>query len=189
MRYESRVRDGRRGTRGFGAMLALSVFLVPAASSAQEVRRLEPGTTITVRTNQQIDVDHQDNRVYTGVVNQDVRGPNDRIVIPRGSSVELFVRVAPDHDLILDLESVVANGERYAIKADPDRVESRRDDSLVGAIVGAVTGGQVRGRAVRIPRDSIVTFRLDRPLDVGVPDRGVDRDGGHFHGDRDDDRR
>jgi hypothetical protein len=93
----------------------------------------------------------------------------------------LFVRVAQDNDLILDLESVVAGGERYAIKSEPNRVESRRDHSLVGSILGAIPGVTVRGRAVRIPRDSVVNFQLDRPLDVGVPDRGVERNGWHYH--------
>jgi hypothetical protein len=171
-------------------VLAMSLC-ASTAVSAQEVRRLEPGTTISVRTNDTIDVDRQDNRVYTGIVDQDVRGNEGRIVIPRGSPVELFVRVARDNDLILDLESVVANGVRYAVKTDPNRAESRRDDSLVGAIVGAIRGGEVRGRAVKIPRDSVISFRLERSLDVGVPDRGVMRDGRHYHDyyrDRDDER-
>jgi len=153
-----------------------------------------PGTVVPVRLNQAIDVERRDNRVYYGTVDQDVRSDSGRIAIPRGANAELMVRVAPDNDLILDLESVVVNGQRYAIRAEPNRVESQRDNSLVGAIVGAVTGGQVRGQAVRVPRDAVVTFRLDRPLDIGVADRGVDRDGNHYHdwydrdGDRDRDR-
>ena len=143
--------------------------------------RMEPGTTIPVRVNESIDVERKDNRVYYGIVDQDIRGDNGRIAIPRGSNAELIVRVARDNDLILDLESVVVNGQRYAIRTDPNRVESQRDNSLVGAIVGAVNGGQARGRAVRIPRDSVITFRLDRPLEMGVADRGVTRDGYHYH--------
>ena len=143
--------------------------------------RLGPGTTVPVRLNQTIDVERRDNRVYYGTIDQDVRGENGRIAIPRGSNAELIVRVAPDNDLILDLESVMVSGQRFAVRADPNRVESQRDNSLVGAIVGAVSGGTVRGRAVRIPRDAVVTFRLDRPLDMGVTDRGVDRDGYHYH--------
>jgi len=156
------------------------------------ISRLEPGTMIPVRTNQAIDVERRDNRVYSGTVDQDVRGENGRIAIPRGSNAELIVRVARDNDLILDLESVVVNGQRYAIRSDPNRVESQRDNSLVGAIVGAINGGEAQGRAVRIPRDSIVTFRLQQPLDVGITDRGVERDGYHYHDwydhDRDHDR-
>lgn len=143
--------------------------------------RLEPGVQIPIRTNQPIDVNRTDNRVFYGTVDADIRGDNGRIAIPRGANAELMVRVARDNDLVLDLESVVVNGQRYAIKADPNRVEHERDNSLVGALVGAVTGAQAMGPAVRVPRGAVVTFRLDRPLDLGVADRGVDRGGYHYH--------
>jgi len=145
------------------------------------VRTLDPGTVIPVRTNETIDVDKGDNRVYTGVVDQEVRNNDDRLVIPRDSKVELTVRTSRDNDLSLDLESVVVNGQRYAVKADPKRIESQQDDSLVGGIIGAIKGGQTRGRTVKVPRDTVVTFRLQRPLDIGVADRGRDRDGRHYH--------
>jgi hypothetical protein len=145
------------------------------------ITRLEPGTVIAIRTNEFIDVERRDNCVYTGIVDQDVRGTNGALAIPRGSSAELIVRVAPDNDLILDLESVVVNGQRYAIRTDPNRIESQQDRSLVGAIVGAVSGGEIRGRTVRVPRDTIVTFRVERPMEMGVADRGVMREGHHYH--------
>jgi len=134
-----------------------------------------------VRLDETIDVERRDNRVYNGVVDQDVRGDNGRLAMPRGSRVELIVRTARDNDLILDLESVVAEGQRYAIRTDPKRIESRHDDSLVGSIVGAINGGEARGRAVRLPRDTVITFRLQRPLEMGVVDRGIMRDGRHYH--------
>lgn len=152
------------------------------------ITRLEPGTVIPVRTNEAIDVERRDNRVYTGIVDQDVMGTNGRLAIRRGSNVELIVRVARDNDLILDMESIVVRGQRYAVRTEPTRVESRRDDSLIGGIIGAINGGEVRGRAVRIPRDSVVTFRLERPLDVGVRDRGSMREGRHYHDYYDQDR-
>src|SRR5579872_6908933 len=95
---------------------------------------IQPGTTIPVRLNQTIDVERRDNRVYYGAVDQDVYGGNGRLAIPRGANAELMVRVAPDNDLILDLESIVVNGQRYAVRTDPNRVESRRDNTIVGAI-------------------------------------------------------
>jgi hypothetical protein len=176
-----------------GTVMIAILCLLPTASAQDRDRsgerdqnrdtltRLDHGTVIPVRTNEAIDVQRHDNRVYTGIVDQDVRGENDRLAIPRGAKAELIVRVTPDNDLLLDLESVVVNGRRYAIKTDPNRVESQRDTSLVGSILGAINGGQARGREVRIPRDSLVTFRLERPLDMGVADRGVTRDGGHYH--------
>ena len=151
------------------------------AYDRSEVTRIEPGRLITVRTNETIDVDRWDNRVYTGMVDREVRGDNGRLAIPRGSNVELIVRVARDNDLILDLESITVDGQRYAVRTDAQRIESRPDNSVVGAIVGAINGGNVRGRAVRVPRNSILTFRIERPLDMGVADRGILRDGRHYH--------
>ena len=136
---------------------------------------------ITVRPTEAIDVERKDNRIYNAVVDQDVQGDNGRLAIPRGSTAELIVRVARDNDLILDLESIVVNGQRYAVKTEPNRVESMQDGSLVGAIVGAINGGQAQGRAVRIPRDTRLSFRLERPLDIGVADRGIMREGRHYH--------
>jgi hypothetical protein len=143
--------------------------------------RILPGTNVTIRTDQTIDVERRDNRVYTGVVEQDVRGDNGRLAIPRGSTVELIVRVARDNDLVLDLESVSVNGQRYAIRTDTARIESERDNSLVGSIIGAINGGQVQGRAVRVPGGTVLNFRIQRPLDMGVADRGVMRGGWHYH--------
>src|ERR1019366_820926 len=177
VRYASRFLGG-------AAMLA-AVCMIPTVSAQDRdqsrMTRIEPGTNVSVRTSEGIDVDRRDDRVFRGVVDQDVRGENGRVAIPRGAPVELVVRVAPDNDLIIDLNSVMVNGRRYAIKTDPSRVESRRDESLVGSIIGAVTGDQVHGRAVHIHSDSVLNFRIDRPMDMGVADRGQDRDGMHYH--------
>ncbi len=54
--------------------------------------RLEPGTLIPVRTTEGIDVERTDNRVFRGIADQDVRGENGRLAIPRGAPVELIVR-------------------------------------------------------------------------------------------------
>jgi len=176
-----------------GASVVLSLCLSPALFAQDDARyrdwdqtrqrftRLEPGTIVAVRTNEPIDVERTDNRVFYGTVDQDVRGSNGRLAIPRGSRVELIVRVARDNDLILDLDSVTVNGQRYAIGSDPNRIQSARDYSIVGSILGAINGGEVQGRAVRLPRGSLVTFRLDRPLDMGIADRGVDRGRYHYH--------
>lgn len=188
--------------RFMGGVAIILALWLPRPASAQDrdrdsdrdrdrVTEIQPGTLIAVRTNNAIDVERSDNRVYTGIVDAEVRGDDGHLAIPRGSEVELMVRVAPDNDLILDLDSVSVNGERYAVRAHPQRVESRPNNSLVGAIVGTVTGAELRGRAVRIPRDSIVTFRVSRPLEMGVADRGTTRDGVHYHDydrDRDSDR-
>jgi hypothetical protein len=182
----------RKRTFILGLALSGALSFVPSAISqdrdhdrfryeGDRLTRIDPGTNIQVRTNDPIDVERFDNRVYYGTVDQDVRGDNGRVAIPRGARVELIVRVMRDNDLVLDLESVNVNGKRYAIQTDRNRVESQRDNSLVGSIIGAINGGEAQGRAVRIPRDSILNFRLQTPLTVDVVDRGVDREGNHYH--------
>ena len=180
--------------------------------------RIEPGTFVQVRTSQRIDSDRADGRIFSGVVAEDVWDDYSRLAvpaIPRGSRVELVVRPARDGDLILDLESVDAHGQRYALSATPERVESRGghvsgDDvapfvgggAIVGSIIGALAGGgkgaaigaaagaatglglAYQGRSVRVPAGSLLTFRLERGLDIGVPDPGFSRDRMHYHRDQ-----
>ena len=208
---------------GAAAMFAVS-GLAPTAlaqrgedwdwpGNVQRLNRLNAGTYLTVRTTQSVVSNRMDGRVFSGVVAEDVWDDYRRLArpaIPRGSRVELIVRTAPDGDLILDLESVDTHGQRYALSAVPERIESgRRDDksaefigggAMLGTVIGAITGGgkgaaigaaagaatglglAFRGRAVRVPAGSLLTFRLDRPLVIGAPDPGHNRNQQHYHG-------
>ena len=57
-----------------------------------------------------------------------------------------------------------------------------------GAAIGALAGGAAgagaqtvtRGSSLHIPAETVITFRLDRPLDI-YPDPGYDREGRHYH--------
>ncbi|HTA46006.1 MAG TPA: hypothetical protein VK789_26360 [Bryobacteraceae bacterium] len=64
--------------------------------------------------------------------------------------------------------------------------------ALAGGAAGASTAVITRGERVYIPAESVLSFRIERPLDI-YPDAGYDRDGNHYHRDwdyrRDDDRR
>jgi hypothetical protein len=62
-----------------------------------------------------------------------------------------------------------------------------------GAAIGAAAGGAAgagaqtvtRGKAVSVPSETVLTFRLDEPLRVAVDpyteDRGYDENGSHYH--------
>ncbi|MDP9171690.1 MAG: hypothetical protein M3N54_13825 [Acidobacteriota bacterium] len=56
--------------------------------------------------------------------------------------------------------------------------------AAIGALAGAGAGAgaqvMTRGAAVHIPAESMLSFRLDRALDI-YEDRGTDRDGHHYH--------
>ena len=179
----SRFSIRKVGGIAVGLALGLSPLIVSAQPGQYRDRaaytRLDPGITIPVRTNEPIDSNRTDYRVYTGVVTQDVLGRDRRVAIPRGSTVELIVRGSRNNQLILDMESIDVNGQRYAVDTDPNQiVGTAGSDSIIGSII---RGGRVRGQNVRIPRNQLMTFRLQRPLVVGVADRGVTRDGNHYH--------
>jgi hypothetical protein len=129
-------------------------FLLPERRPDEGMSRIDPGTVLTIRTNETISANRADGRLFTGVVERDVVGDNGRVAVPRGSNVELTVRVAHDEDLILDLESVTVDGRRYAVDAGADRVDSKdgvganeRTGKFVGggAIMGAILGAAVGG--------------------------------------------
>ena len=122
----------------------------------QRLARINPGTFITVRTTQAIQSDRTDGRVFGGVVADDVWDDYGRLsvpAIPRGSRVGMIVRTARDGDLVLDLDSIDAHGQRYSVTAAPERIESgnRRNDNntaayagggaVLGTIIGAIAGG------------------------------------------------
>ena len=212
--------------RGVAALsgVAIAITLWHPALQAQRRRddytrlsRIDPDTFVTVRTNESISSERTDGRVFTGVVAEDVWDDSSRLAvpaIPEGSRAELIVRTARDGDLILDLDSVFAHGQRYAVDAAPERVEAERGVSnngagligggaILGTIIGAIAGGgkgaaigaaagaaagvglAVHGRSIRVPAGSTVTFRLERGLTIGVADWGFDRDRVHYHRDAD----
>lgn len=144
-----------------GAVLWALCFA--SSASAQGIYRssgaagmIDAGTAITVRTNESIDANDSDGRVFSGVVEQDVTNRNGNIAIPKGSNVELLVRKVSNTEVALDLDSVTINGERYGVQTQQNIVRSRQKEGLgankrtgefvgggaaIGAIIGAITGG------------------------------------------------
>jgi hypothetical protein len=196
--------------------ILLLMCAVATLLAVAEARTLSTGTSISVRTNEMIDVKKSDGRVFGGVVDQDVTDANGRVAIPRGSTAELMVKKLSNNQLALDLESVTVNGQRYAVTADAASMSSEQRDgigknkrtgtfigggALLGTIIGAIAGGgkgaaigaaagagagagaQVltRGKTVKVPAESLLTFRLEHALETGVADNGVTRNGRHYH--------
>jgi hypothetical protein len=53
--------------------------------------------------------------------------------------------------------------------------------AAVGAAGGAGTQVVTQGQAVAVPAESLLTYRLERELTLGVPDTGFTRAGRHYH--------
>ena len=95
-----------------GAMIWTLCF----ASGASAQRRegiIDAGNTIVVRTNESINANDSDGRVFTGVVEQDVVNRGGYVAIPRGSDVELIVRRVSNTDVALDL---VTSGDSFSLR-------------------------------------------------------------------------
>ncbi len=191
-------------------------FELTGASSYEQARTIDAGSSILVRTNESIDVRNSDGRIFSGTVYRDVMDRNGMVVVPQGSPVELLVKSTSRRELLLDLDSLTVNGQRYAVSAYAATSDASGRDgigknartgefvgggALLGTIIGAIAGGgkgaaigaaagagagagaQVltRGGRVRIPAESLLTFRLEQSLEMGVPDNGINRRGRHYH--------
>jgi hypothetical protein len=109
----------------FAGILFCTTCLVSTASTEQRrfrtVEVVPAGTTIDVRTTEAIDARSSDGRVFHGVVDQDVIGNDGSIVVPQGADAELIVRRLWGHEIVLDLDSVIVDGEHYGIDASESR--------------------------------------------------------------------
>ena len=168
-------------------ILALPLVLagIQASASAAVVPR---GTDIAVRVDSPLMVSKWDRgRIYPGRIATDVLARNGRVAIPAGSYAELIVRQTGPNQLALDLQSVTVNGQRYAMDTSGPEFNTNRDvynngAGLIGNIVGALTGVETRGQAIRVPGGTVVRFQLETPLRVvNWPDPGYMERGYHYH--------
>jgi hypothetical protein len=109
---------------------------------------------IPVRTNEKIEVNSMDGRIFTGSVSEDVKDRQGRIAIPRGSYVEMMVVNSGSDEYTLHIESVSINGRRLGVNASTS-VRAEKEGlgvnertgryvgggAAIGAIIGALTGG------------------------------------------------
>jgi hypothetical protein len=126
----------------------------------QAPKYLPPGTSVQVRTTEAIDESKMDGRVFTGVVDQDVRDAKGSLAIPRGATAELVVRSGLNNELYLDLDSLTVNGQRYGVDAtrhpvarsgvdvknsnigaNQETAEHVGGGALLGTVIGAIAGG------------------------------------------------
>ncbi|HKY20122.1 MAG TPA: hypothetical protein VJM31_02790 [Vicinamibacterales bacterium] len=149
--------------RMLSGIAVTAMFCLPQLSAAQgwtALSRIEPGTSVHVRTTEAIDTQTMDGRVFTGTIENDVRDTQGRLAIPAGATAELVVRRGPDNELVLDLDSITINNRRYGVDATRAAIGTSGIDiknsgiganketarnvgggAVLGAILGAVIGG------------------------------------------------
>lgn len=192
------------------ALLSAAIFCGLGFPLPAQTDRISSGTEIMVRTTDAIDAKHPaDSRIYKASVERDVEDGSGRLVIPKGSDAELVMRDSTDDQIVVDLQSITVNGQRYVVSAPAETVDADGDrkegigknsrtgkyvggGAIIGSIIGAIAGGGkgaaigaatgagagaatqtiTKGGSVKIPSESLLTFRLDRSLRVGSSDSG-----------------
>jgi hypothetical protein len=155
------------------------------------------GTELKIRTNERIESrDANEGQTYSATLEEDVRDSSGRVAIPRRSEVALVIRRTSDKELVLDLDSLMVGGERYYVSTEDvqrGRRSGRRTAAMIGggavagAVIGAILGGGkgaaigagvgagagavgsvlTGGKEVKVPAETVLTFRLDQDLRLG----------------------
>ena len=179
---------------------------VGTTGSNRRLEMLPSGTELTVRTAEDIDsstavVD----QTFSAIVERDIRGESDNVIIPAGSHAVLVVRevssggTTGSPDIGLDMQSMTVSGRRYLVSTTDLRkdtgtgigknkrtAETVGGGAALGTIIGAIAGGakgaaigvlvgaaggagvQVlnKGKDVRVPAETLLTFTLNKPASL-----------------------
>jgi hypothetical protein len=177
-----------------------------SGSNSSRFERLPSGTELTVRTSEDIDSSTAVvNQTFSALVERDILGESDAVIIPAGSHAVLVVRevssggMTGSPDIVLDLQSMTVSGRRYRVSTGDVKTDSgtgigknKRTAETVGGgaalgtIIGAIAGGAKgaaigvlvgaaggagvevlnKGKDVRVPAETLLSFRLDKPVNL-----------------------
>jgi hypothetical protein len=176
------------------------------SGSDRRIETLPSGTELMVRTAEAIDsstavVD----QTFSAIVEHDILGASDSVIIPAGSHAVLVVReissggATGSPDIVLDMQSMTVSGRRYLVSTSDLKKDSgtgigknKRTAETVGGgaalgtIIGAIAGGSKgaaigvlvgaaggagvevlnKGKDVRVPAETLLSFRLDKPVSL-----------------------
>jgi hypothetical protein len=140
------------------------------------------------------------------------RGAAVELIVRRGANRELFLDLESIH---MNNQWYGVDATQRAIRSDTrvdstignnqETAQRVGGGAIIGSIIGAIVGGgkgaaigavagagvgastqlQVHGEYVRVPAESLVTFRLESPLTIGWKDAGSNRGGSHYHQEND----
>ena len=179
---------------------------VGTSGSSRRLEVLPSGTDLTVRTAEEINSSTAVvNQTFSAIVEQDILGESDAVIIPAGSHAVLIVRAVSSGgltgspDISLDMQSMTVSGRRYLVSTGDVKTDSgtgigknKRTAETVGGgaalgtIIGAIAGGTKgaaigvlvgaaggagvevlnKGKDVRVPAETLLKFRLDKPVSL-----------------------
>lgn len=134
---------------------------VDRSRTVAEARTVPAGAEIVVRTNETINSETATpGETFSAVIDRDLMDNTGAVVAPRGSEAQLVIRdvrgggATGSPNLVLDLQSVTANGWRYLVSTgDVERssnsgigrnkrtAEMMGGGTALGTLLGAIAGG------------------------------------------------
>ncbi len=179
---------------------------VGTSGSSRRLEVLPSGTELTVRTAEDIDSSTAVvNQTFSAIVERDILGESDNVIIPAGSHAVLVVReissggTTGSPDMVLDMQSMTVSGRRYLVSTtdlkkdsgtgigkNKRTAETVGGGAALGTIIGAIAGGAKgaaigvligaaggagvevlnKGKDVRVPAETLLSFRLDKPVSL-----------------------
>jgi hypothetical protein len=149
----------------------------PVRALTAEPGVVPEGTWLVVRTNDTMNADKAlRSTIYEASVSQDVLDQNERLLIPKGSPVELGVRrlsyLGPGGagmtELTIDVQSVTVNGVPYPVDTlgEPNAGGLGIDRFRAKWVGGGERQEQVltSGRRIRVPAQSLLAFQIEDPI-------------------------
>ena len=138
---------------------------VGTSGSSRRLEVLPSGTDLTVRTAEAIDSSTAVvNQTFSAIVEQDILGESDAVIIPAGSHAVLVVRAVSSGgltgspDIVLDMQSMTVSGRRYLVSTGDVKTDSgtgigknKRTAETVGggAALGTIIGAVAVARRAR----------------------------------------
>ena len=134
------------------------------------------------------------------------KGSNAELIVRKASNKDLTldlesVTVNGHRYAVTADASRASSGQRDGIGKNKRTAEFIGGGAVLGAIIGAIAGGGkgaaigaaagagagagtqilTRGKTVKVPAESLLTFRLEQPIEMGAVDNGFTRNGRHYH--------
>jgi hypothetical protein len=152
------------GRRDAPAAASTSTSKPPAIQVAGAPNTIPAGTQLAVRTNQAINSSEGEGKAYNAQIETDVVGADGKVLLPRGSPVELVVMETREKGgmrgagLRLGMRSVTVNGQTYLVisreiekstglGANRGTAEKVGGGAALGTVIGAAAGG-TRGAVI-----------------------------------------
>ena len=167
---------------GFTLCLEASSSVAVPALRPVRVATLEPGvvptgTPLVVRTGDAVRTrEYFHNTIYGATVAQDVLDLEGHVLIPKGSTVEMVVRLLPYYgpggvgttELALDIEAININGVLYPVGTGvrPPLAGGLRARRYAANWVGgaAVAHFATYGDHINVPANALLAFQIEDPI-------------------------